>query len=355
MPISWANPFDYRYWKCKHDLLCIDEMYVCDGWKSCPNEADEDPVMCAQWNCTDWSWKCDNGLVCNHQNSLCNHGWGDCSDRSNQDPVMCAEPVECPAGYKRVCQDGRCRPEHLLCDGMIHCNNRVDEDPVMCARWNCLPGDQKCKDGLECIHQSLVCDGNPRGQAFGCLDRSDEDPTMCTQWNCPASECQDGTPCNFTKCADNLQCIERGAICDGRHHCHDKSDEMCDDRCLKKALKLEEKDIVKNCQEDSSVCVSVKQYCDGIAQCPDASDETQAGCTCEHWGMRSCNNEENQMKGYCLNPNWASNNAHNRSTLKCLDFLQKLTSPIEIRESHTGYAPTLLLTRTTRDGTSLIN
>ena len=223
-----------------------------------------------------------------------------------------------------------------MCDGKIHCGNRADEDPVMCAQWNCSTGWWKCEDGLQCIDESLVCDGNPQGHDFGCKDSSDEDPTMCVEWDCPAVACDDGTPCSFTKCADNFQCIRRGAICDGNFDCSDRSDELCDDRCLIKPLEPEEIDIVMTCPEDQRVCVSVKQYCDGIAQCPHASDETQASCTCEHWGMRSCHKEENETRVYCLNPNWAPKDALNISTFKCLDLLHKLTTPVEMGEIKTG-------------------
>ena len=87
-------------------------------------------------------------------------------------------------------------------------------------------------------------------------------------------------------------------------------------------LTLEEQDIVKKCQGDSGRCVSVKQYCDGIAQCPDASDETQAECTCEDWDLVSCINNNNITSHInCLSAQWVSSNALSSSDFECLDSL----------------------------------
>ncbi len=53
-----------------------------------------------------------------------------------------------------------------------------------------------------------------------------------------------GDTCDLTKCADNLQCINRKSICDDKFDCKDRSDERCNDECLEKSIKPEEKDIV---------------------------------------------------------------------------------------------------------------
>ena len=133
----------------------------------------------------------------------------------------------------------------------------------------------------------------------------------------------------MTKCADNLQCVNRRSICDGKSDCKDKSDELCNDGCLKMPLKPWEEDIVKRCQEDLHRCVSVKQYCDGIAQCPDGSDETQAGCTCEDWGLGTCSNTETNLQIYCINANWDPMYALIQSDFECLDSIHNRNTNIK--------------------------
>ncbi len=61
-----------------------------------------------------------------------------------------------------------------------------------------------------------------------------------------------------------------------------------------------EKLIITKCPEDNTVCIPVKQYCDGIPQCPDGGDEIIAGCTCEDWGLQSCQGN-NHGQTNCIN------------------------------------------------------
>ncbi len=158
----------------------------------------------------------------------------------------------------------------------------------------------------------------------GCRDESDEDPRMCSQWKCSAVlenvECEDKNRCTLTKCADNLQCVNRRSICDGEFDCKDRSDELCNDGCLQTPLSPEEEDVVKECMEDFRSCVSVQQYCDGIAQCPDASDETQAGCSCEDWGLITSSQKETNLQTYCMNVKWDPTDELARSDFECLDY-----------------------------------
>ncbi len=58
--------------------------------------------------------------------------------------------------------------------------------------------------------------------------------------------------------------------------------------------------MIKKCPGDSRECIPVGKYCDGIPQCTDGSDETQSGCTCEDWGLRSCKFEEKQLHRWVL-------------------------------------------------------
>ncbi len=54
-------------------------------------------------------------------------------------------------------------------------------------------------------------------------------------------------------------------------------------------------------QVDPSVCVPVYWLCDGVAHCPDASDE--AGCSCEDWGLVECTGKDNSTQ--CMPEHWA--------------------------------------------------
>ncbi len=260
----------------------------------------------------------------------------DCDDGSDEDHTMCSMLGTCTAGYWKCPGQWQCRSEHLKCDGKLHCRDKSDEDPVMCTQWNCTEGYWKCQDGLQCIPKVRVCDGY-NWPTYGCRDGSDEDPAMCTRWNCNAGgeKTLDCNGCDLTKCADNLQCINRGAICDNEFDCKDRSDELCYDECHKTALKTGEIDIVKRCPGHLGRCLSVKQYCDGIAQCPDASDETHAGCTCEDWGLISCSIDENQIN--CLHNNWmpAKTSSASSTTIECFDSLYYNTQ-MEIRQDNTG-------------------
>ena len=161
---------------------------------------------------------------------------------------------------------------------------------------------------------------------------------MCAQWNCSAGtkitqQCDGIDGCELTKCADTLQCVHRKSICDGKFDCKDKSDELCNDGCLKKRLMPWEEDIVKKCQEDLHRCVSVRQYCDGIAHCPDGSDEIDSGCTCEDWSLSSCTRDVNQQL-YCMNKNWAPTDGLDQSSFECQTFLHNINTLKE--ENNTG-------------------
>ncbi len=340
------------YWKCKDTLQCIEERYVCDADHqyalNCNDKSDEEPSVCAQWNCPAGHWKCNDGLQCVPEEYVCRFYtlglFSSCNDKSDIDLAMCDsiyKQEDCTSGYRKCAGESYCRPEHLMCDGKKHCKLGSDEDPVMCAQWNCSYGHWRCADGLQCLPISWVCDGN-RLPTYGCRDGSDEDPALCIHWDCNArlkytQACENVDDCAFTKCADNLQCINRKSICDREFDCIDRSDELCNDGCHRSPLKPEEKDIVRKCQEDSVRCFSVKQSCDGIAQCPDASDETHVGCMCEDWGLKSCINNKTNPETYCLNVNWIQTEVLlNQSALNCMDILHHMDTEIKMIEYNTG-------------------
>ena len=337
MCAQWDCPADT--WKCKNGLQCIRNIYVCLGFPLCNDRSDEDPNMCAQWNCTDSDWKCKDGLQCIPKGWVCD-GDVSCNDMSDVDPIMCSQ-WKCPSGYWK-CHDGlQCVYSFYVCDGKIHCNDGSDEidelccvvkgllgidddlicdgsdycndgldealstcetwnctegrwkcndfkciyvtqvcdgvpqcndgsDEQACANWTCAPGWHKCQNGLRCIANESVCDGKT-----DCPDLFDEDPQMCLEYQCPP---------DFEKCANNLQCVRKSEICDDTYHCLDISDEYCYSGCLRTPLG-DRKPIIDKCPEDPAVCIPVDLYCDGVADCPDGSDERRSDCSCDQFGL----------------------------------------------------------------------
>ncbi len=66
---------------------CINEELVCDGDTGhCTDGSDEDPLVCAQWNCTAGYWKCQDGSMCIDETWVCE----DFMDNSDEDQVLCA-------------------------------------------------------------------------------------------------------------------------------------------------------------------------------------------------------------------------------------------------------------------------
>ncbi len=318
-------------WKCPDAARCIDRTLVCDGIFDCIDDIfgdpeyspDEDLAMCDQWTCSGY-WKSQDEVQCIDKKFVCNSQF-DCLDESDENSTMCSQ-WRCPANYWK-CLDGlQCLCENEVCNGDPGCKDGSDEDPERCAQWTCPAGYWKCQDRLQCIDETSVCDA----QRNDCSDGSDEFTEICTQWACPARQKVGGQwghtiSGDSTKCASNLQCVQRGDVCDGTLHCKDGSDELCHDHCLSKYLEPGEEDIVKRCKEDLTVCIPVNEYCDGIAQCPDGSDEI---CTCEKWGLVSCSYASDTIY-HCLNANWAPEGKWKKPVTKCQAFFNSLDTPEE--------------------------
>uniref|UniRef100_A0A8C3AUL6 Si:dkey-88l16.3 n=1 Tax=Cyclopterus lumpus TaxID=8103 RepID=A0A8C3AUL6_CYCLU len=281
-------------------------LHVCDGEHDCMDGSDEQGC---QENCKQgWEFQCSHGKMCIPEAQVCDGKW-QCSDRS--DELDCWKLTK---SCEHQCADGkRCIPKKFLCDGEKDCLDGTDE--VGCgnndhaakmeeklfvsstdaldtssAPLRCRQGFKPCKDGLECVMYSHVCDGER-----DCQDGSDEE-------GC-ALECKAGE----FRCAHGKRCIPPEQVCDGQSDCQDRSDEMdcstltdgchrhCDNntRCIPETFLCdgerdcadgsdEEKCGVVVCSLDqyscvSGQCVSEALRCDGYADCRDRSDE--AYCT----------------------------------------------------------------------------
>ena len=360
------------YQKCRNLQRCIEEIYWCDGRtcddgedcpESCPDASDEG-VACKMWDCLDDYWKCANDLQCIPARHVCernNTHVYDCHDKSDEHNQLCG----CPDPGDWACHDGDgCIIDTQVCDGIPQCNDESDELTSVCVNWTCSTGLWKCGD-LKCISRLLVCDGKAH-----CDDASDE--LLCLDWECADgwTKCANGLQCikneafcngktdcsdfsdeadrfctdynclsGFTKCADNKQCINVTKICDGNWevesgNCRDISDELCDSHCLKSPLKPDEKYIIRKCQEDENVCFPVHQYCDGVTDCPQGSDEAESGCTCEDWGLITCSHENNSL---CLYPEWSATPALSDTIQPCITLITQIqNNSSDMRANDTG-------------------
>ncbi|XP_031342212.1 basement membrane-specific heparan sulfate proteoglycan core protein isoform X8 [Photinus pyralis] len=249
---------------------CIAEDFRCDGRKDCNDGSDE--VDCVL-QCPGDSFRCGDG-VCLDVKRRCD-GYPDCRD--NSDELGCTGVIEhntttspvstnCQSG-EFSCEDGKCIPEHLRCDGRSDCANGIDEFDCAPPTKHCQGYEFTCKDG-SCIPNYLVCDGTPH-----CKDGSDE-----TECGCRADEYQ---------CASGT-CIAGHLRCNYRNDCNDGSDEI---NCGTEPTPTEPPVTipprfpdpgsgVANCPWGQRMCNSGDQclpysaFCNGRYECNDLSDET---------------------------------------------------------------------------------
>ncbi len=219
---------------------------------------------------------------------------------------------DCSEGMWK-CHDFKCIDLTNVCDGISQCADGSDEQT--CANWTCAKNWRKCNDGHQCIPDETICDGDNT-----CSDKSDEDGKFCIEYKCPS---------NFRKCANDWQCINDVNICDGIYHCLDLSDEYCDSSCLKASLGGK-KVIIRKCKENTGVCLPVDEYCNGVADCPDASDEARSNCSCELWGLRTSYAADIR---FCLHHEWCLVNELYKPMEQCsVNHMESHSNHMELDE-----------------------
>lgn len=131
--------------------------------------------------------------------------------------------ISCPAAPGALPQ---CIFTDQMCNGIPDCDQNTDEDPSFCASWECPLGTVKCKSTDLCV-PGTYCDGNddcgehlqaregillPKQVVDGVPEAAadDEDAAFCVGYTCPAG---------MVKCKDGLQCVEESQLCDGFTAC----------------------------------------------------------------------------------------------------------------------------------------
>ena len=264
---------------------------LCDGVVDCPDASDETHEDCRSMTIKQQcvrrfgegkngtlphSWIMDGKIDChNGWDETLPENWKDClvtssGELSNSslicndecDTPWCRDESDCNCQlYGQTCKN-KCNreiylPPHMICDGTAQCANKNDEadcdvkNVLSCVHYRVKEEQELNKTVV--IHDKTRCgifnlDADPPFYPY-CLDFSD-------QTNCTDSS-RVGGYCEIEK---GTSTVSKLMVCAGK-------DQLCDDN------------MENNCRNSSENCFIHKhRFCDGVADCPDRSDETHKDC-----------------------------------------------------------------------------
>ncbi|RCN30147.1 Low-density lipoprotein receptor domain class A [Ancylostoma caninum] len=223
---------------CEVTKRCIPAGQLCDGIPQCPDRSDEKgcdcracsgsgKALCADGECLERSRVCDGIVDCSDgiDEKDCPGSclleqdeqipYVKCADgRRYPEAEACSGVIEqcaynctkCDPQLAFTCNDKKCVPQMLVCDGIDDCSEGEDERSCSCGgpdKFECRSASGKTK----CIAKKKVCDG-----VWDCMDGKDE--TNC-----------DSCPRDSIRCPGEGKCIPMISRCDGVVDCRDGSDE----------------------------------------------------------------------------------------------------------------------------------